>query len=113
MKDNKNTFGHTPTDARGVSLSSEERRQIEGNIRLFMAEHPLRLTFFERLQSRFRMQTGSYRRAGVAFASFRPAIAGLLIVSLTGLGTSYAAADALPGDMLYPIKTNLNENIRT
>jgi len=40
----------------------------------------------------------------------RPALASFLIVTF-GLGTSFAAADALPGDLLYPVKTSVNERI--
>ncbi len=38
-------------------------------------------------------------------------IAILLAVFIT-LGTSFAAQGALPGDVLYPVKTGVNENIR-
>lgn len=36
----------------------------------------------------------------------------ILILLLTG-GTSYAAKDTVPGDFLYPVKINLNENVES
>lgn len=37
----------------------------------------------------------------------------LLIALLLGGGTSIAAQNALPGDMLYPVKVNVNEEFRS
>ena len=77
------------------------------NIRLFMLEHPVRLTLMERFFARM-----WHPGLTISPINFRPALAGLLIVLLLGGGTSYAAADALPGDLLYPIKTGVNENVQ-
>ena len=38
-------------------------------------------------------------------------IAACLIAVLGGGGLSYAAENSLPGDLLYPVKTNINEEI--
>ena len=35
----------------------------------------------------------------------------IVLVVLVGSGTAYAAAGALPGDTLYPIKINVNEKV--
>lgn len=35
----------------------------------------------------------------------------LCITLVTGVSTSYAAESALPGDVLYPVKVNVNENV--
>ncbi|OGG41361.1 hypothetical protein A2837_02485 [Candidatus Kaiserbacteria bacterium RIFCSPHIGHO2_01_FULL_46_22] len=37
----------------------------------------------------------------------------MVIVLLAGGGTSYAAEAAVPGDVLYPVKIEVNENIRS
>ena len=37
----------------------------------------------------------------------------ILLAVFVSIGTSFAAQGALPGDMLYPVKTEVNENIRT
>lgn len=36
----------------------------------------------------------------------------LLIIALAGGGTSFAAQGALPGDILYPVKINVNEEVQ-
>lgn len=38
--------------------------------------------------------------------------AALLIVTVTGTGVSFAAEDAMPGDLLYPVKIRVNEEVR-
>ncbi|MEK7547229.1 MAG: DUF5667 domain-containing protein [Patescibacteria group bacterium] len=40
-----------------------------------------------------------------------PALAIIAIMALLGGGTSFAAEGTLPGDALYPVKINLNENV--
>ncbi|RJQ33916.1 hypothetical protein C4556_03635 [Candidatus Parcubacteria bacterium] len=97
-------FEHTFKKMRSDSLSHEERAEMRARLRLFMAEHPVELSAFERFAITF-----TYGRASVWYA--RPALAGFLIIFLVGGGTSYAAADALPGDILYTIKTRVNEPI--
>lgn len=37
----------------------------------------------------------------------------IAIIIVTGGGVAYAAEGALPGDLLYPIKIHINENVRT
>ena len=37
----------------------------------------------------------------------------LILILLLGAGTSVAAKEALPGDLLYPIKIHLNENVES
>lgn len=37
---------------------------------------------------------------------------GLIAAIVLGGGVSYAATDSLPGDMLYPVKTQVNEQVR-
>lgn len=85
-------------------LTEEERAEMRARLKLFMAEHPVRRTFVERL-----FVKAPSAMPGVTF--MRPAVALLLIVLLIGGGTTYTAADALPGDVLYPIKVSVNEPI--
>ncbi len=40
-------------------------------------------------------------------------VASLLIVTLVGGSAAYAAEDALPGDLLYPVKIHVNEEVLT
>ena len=85
-------------------LTQEERADMRALLRFFMAEHPVEPSAFERFARNF-----TYGKARRSY--LRPALAGMLIVFLVGGGTSYAAADALPGDILYAIKTRVNEPI--
>ncbi len=45
------------------------------------------------------------------FKSFTTVTASVLIVSIAGAGVSYAAEAAMPGDLLYPVKMHVNENL--
>ena len=98
-------FTYTFETMRNTSLSQDEREEMRANIRFFMAEHPVKQTFLEWF---FASKPSSV--PGVSY--MRPALAGLLIVMLISGGTSFAAADALPGDLLYTIKTRVNEPIQ-
>lgn len=42
----------------------------------------------------------------------KPAFVSVLIASLTGGGVSFASENSLPGDLLYPVKVNVNEEVR-
>jgi hypothetical protein len=42
-----------------------------------------------------------------------PLLIGLLIAASVSGGTAFAAEGAVPGDTLYPIKTEVNENVRS
>ena len=42
----------------------------------------------------------------------RMSLAGLLLFVLAGTGTVSAAQGALPGDLLYPVKININETVK-
>src|SRR3989344_1297505 len=119
--------------ARDVSLSDAERETMKENILLFMKEHPVRGPFIERVllyvwapraglsmipvywrRRRSKMQKFSFDFPSRGVRNwwkpiygygFRSALAGVLIVFLIGTGTSYAAEGALPGDILYSVKT--------
>jgi len=103
-KDYEEKFGDMLETMRGTSLTNEERNEMRSSIRLFMSEYPVKATFRERFFVR------EYSMPRVSF--MRPALAGFLIVFLVGGGASYAAADALPGDILYTVKTNVNEPLQ-
>ena len=48
---------------------------------------------------------------GVNIPQVGRAIASLFILIFVGASTSYAAEMALPGDILYPVKAVVNENV--
>lgn len=101
---NMNEFEHKLAQLRDISLSEEERQEMRRHIRAFMTEHPVQRPFLERLFNGI----GAPR----SNSFMRPALAGFLIVSVLGGGASFTAADALPGDLLYPFKIHVNENIQ-
>ncbi len=85
-------------------LSENERIQMRNVLRSVMAEHPLQTsggyTRFETVLSYF--DSSALRPVGFAFA----------LVLVVGIGTTYAAETALPGDPLYAIKVGLTEPIQ-
>lgn len=54
-------------------------------------------------------------RLSFAFVYSRPVMVAMifLIVTLSAAGVCYAAESALPGDLLYPVKTGINEGVRS
>ena len=107
MKEIENTF----EAVRDVSLSNVERETMKKNVRLFMAEHPLKQSRIQRFLSRMRTFRIGLTISPVHIPHVRPAIASLFILIFVGASTSYAAEMALPGDILYPVKTVVNENV--
>ncbi len=84
------------------SMSDTERAQTRDFLVSYMRMHPARMRQ-ARKQSWLSWSLNPY-----------PIIAGLLIVALGGssAGAASLAEQALPGDLLYPIKVNVNEEIR-
>jgi hypothetical protein len=90
--------------ARGISLSSQEKAVIKRSLLHYIKEHPMAdvrptLSFWANPFSRL-----SYASAFVVV---------LIIGVLAGGGAGLAAEKALPGDILYPVKVNVNEEVRT
>lgn len=75
-----------------VSLTSEEKLELFNNLRTYSNTHGV--------QSPFNI----FARQSFVYAS--------MFALLIGTGaTSFAAENSLPGDILYPIKTNVNEEV--
>ncbi len=93
----KNTFKFLKSE----KLSDNERIQMRNILRSVMAENPMQehagLTRYETALSYF--NSNSLRPVSFAFA----------FVLIVGIGTSYAAETALPGDPLYAIKVGVTE----
>ena len=102
MTKHEDNFEYTFKTAQKASLSAREREDMKRNIRLFIAEHPVQPSLSERL----------FGEVSFSVLHFRPAFAAFLIVLLVGSGTSYAAEGALPGQLLYTVKTAVNENVK-
>lgn len=88
-------------------LTKIEKQTIKNELSLFIKQNPLsnlenrassRLDFFAMFKTHHR-----FVLAGATLAMV------LLVMS----GTAYAAEESLPGDLLYPIKINVTERVRT
>lgn len=101
-KETKNIFDA----AASVALTEKERAVLRRVISAYVFEHPRRL------------QDERETRHSAWFVSWnmflRPLPAALLATFLIGAGSSvsFAAERSLPGDMLWPVKVSINENVR-
>src|SRR6185436_14919248 len=93
MNDELKNFKGSPDELR---LSQDEERAMRASIVQYVHAHP-------------REHASRY---GFRWLVTHPALgmAGLLIVA--GAGTSFGAEGALPGDLLYPVKVKVNEEVR-
>ncbi|MEK7669252.1 MAG: DUF5667 domain-containing protein [Patescibacteria group bacterium] len=104
--------------AEQVKLSSDEKKKMWGNLELFIAKHSVRNA--TGLRHLLQERSKSYISAFAEILTLKPLISKLqpmaiiLIIALfVGGGTSFAAESALPGDILYPIKVSVNEEVRS
>lgn len=91
-----NDTPHNPSGAL-IDLTSKERARILHNILVHVDKNPFPA------QPRL-VRSPFYNRATAA------ALFTLMLVVIT-TGAAYAAEEALPGDLLYPIKVNINEKV--
>ncbi|MEY4747091.1 MAG: hypothetical protein RLZZ416_140 [Candidatus Parcubacteria bacterium] len=94
--------------ARSERLSPHERASMRERLKLFVHEHPAAMPLGARLRSRVR----SLDFRLFSHIRLHPAALSLVLVLTAGIGTSYAAEGALPGDALYPLKIHFNESIQ-
>ncbi|MHB8871396.1 MAG: DUF5667 domain-containing protein [Candidatus Doudnabacteria bacterium] len=102
---NNERFEKLIATLRSVSLSSEEKAEMFRNIKTAIASD----AFKEELKPR-----PFYSFTFAFFRSNRYAIAVVCLVVLvfSSAGISQAADKSLPGDFLYPVKTQFNEKIK-
>ena len=89
-----------------VKLSDSSRARIEDSLRSYTEFHPVREVEGSRSIKQVPYSTFLHR-----FKLTTMPIAIFLALFVT-VGTSFAAQGALPGDFLYPVKTDVNENVR-
>lgn len=91
-------------------LRQDEKNAIESRLLEFMNQHPVIKTEVERpgLWESFY----SITMAPMKILFSKPAGVVVALLVLTGAGTGFAAQNSLPGDLLYPIKVNINEPLR-
>lgn len=81
-----------------IRMRPDEEQSVRASLVRFMDEHPVRRPY------------RAFKRTSRSLA--RPVIAGILIAAFGGATIAYAAEQALPGDILYSVKINVNENAR-
>ena len=92
-----------------VSLSDAARSRIENNLREYAAFHSVRVAEASRLIKQVPVigpVINFIKRPRI----FMPALL-ITLMLIAGGGTSLAAQGALPGDFLYPIKIDINEEV--
>ncbi len=90
-----------------VKLSSEEKERGRSALRAFIATNPVREGVFSRLISQKR------QRSIVERLFIHPMPIALIIALILGGGVTFAAEQSLPGEALYPVKINVNEQVRS
>ena len=89
-----------------LALSTREREVMRNALRLYMREHTAHAPFLVRMRYSISAVLARQR------LTMHPAFVASILVLCIGVGTSYAAEGALPGDALYPVKTLLNERVQ-
>lgn len=89
-----------------VRLTDEERARMKRMLSEYVAMKPLRAAPLDRRAPLLHALISVY-----AFS--RKSIAGVMVFTLlfSGAGVSFAAENAVPGDVLYPIKVEVNEPV--
>ncbi|MEK7636402.1 MAG: DUF5667 domain-containing protein [Patescibacteria group bacterium] len=86
--------------AKNISLAENERARVRNELRIYMHAYrpPIRVALRDQL---------------FAFFAIHRTVPLVLIASmLSGAGIAFGAEGTLPGDILYPVKINVNEEIR-
>lgn len=105
---NKDRFEKLIAVFKSQSLSKAEKEQMLKSIRYAIAADDLKkgssqkISIFSRF---FSLQIVANRKVFAAFS--------LMVLVLSSAGISKAAEQSLPGDFLYPVKTSINEKIKT
>ncbi len=87
-----------------LKLSVVSRERMEKELLEYARFHPVRVTTVSRF-SNVPFGTSLFRN------KFTTMPIAILIAIFISAGTSFAAQGATPGDLLYPIKTNVNESV--
>ncbi len=87
-------------------MSHAEKANMRANLHVLMRERPV---MEKVLAPRPRLFASFFTLS----KSLRATLAAVLIIVVTGGGVASAAEGAIPGDVLYPVKINVNEKIKT
>jgi len=94
---------------KSISLTREEKVAMREKLVLYMEYKPIRDAFSAPERSFIERFSMPFFRAHHFSGAFLIAA----VVASSTFGVSFAAEDSLPGDLLYNIKVNINEEIKT
>ncbi|OGZ15012.1 MAG: hypothetical protein A3J08_01530 [Candidatus Lloydbacteria bacterium RIFCSPLOWO2_02_FULL_51_11] len=97
---------------KGVALSSDEKKEIGERLKAYASFHPVRNEVPERLYRRRSPFSVLYYSLQIIVRKRIMPIFLIIALMLGGGGVSYAAEGAVPGDALYQVKVNVNEEVR-
>ncbi|MDO8523411.1 MAG: DUF5667 domain-containing protein [bacterium] len=83
-----------------IKLTDKEKTEMRGNILRSVRNAEVPRPILQRANI-----------FGLLILNFKPMMVGLLIALMVSVGTSFAAEGSLPGDLLYSVKTDVNERI--
>lgn len=88
-----------------IKMTDAEKSSGYLKLNNFINSHPIQNKISQKIKSPY-----THHFSFINFAKF--AVIAILIVATGTEGLSYASANALPGDLLYPIKINIKEGLR-
>jgi len=109
MQDN---FEHIFEPLKEGGLEERERVSMRNALVAHMREHPARAPWHVRASDALGGGVAWFDSSALPHMRFHPVAAALVLVLFCGVGTSYAAEGALPGDTLYPVKIHVNESVQ-
>lgn len=119
MKMNKE-FQELIEKAKKIKLDEKEKNSIRQFLLSFINNNSVRKEAVPRLKN-IEPETAwsepdNFKKAGIFYSLrflLKPMTIVLIIALVIGGGASFAAENALPGDLLYSVKVNVNEEIKT
>lgn len=105
-----NNFNETQLHTlRDINLSSIEKAEIRDSLTHFMASHPLPRVTHKTWFSRIALIPSPY--TGISMKMTKVLVFSFICIIGIGSGLTFASANAIPGQLLYPIKINIKEEI--
>ena len=98
-------------ELRNAKLTASEKLLMRNNLEFLVAEYPAKAPLSIRITDAFHETINRIEHSGIHAGS--PFAVAFALVLVVGVGTSFAASDALPGDTLYPVKITVNEGLES
>jgi hypothetical protein len=106
-------------DMKKIHLTSDEKSDMRGNLLQFMKENPMPKKARAKAKAKPTTSHHDEEKRPNFLASFltflvprpMPVLAAMMIIAVSGGTVSFAATGSLPGDLLYPVKVGINEEI--